>query len=121
MENNKVAPGYWSLVSDSTFEGVGYNNHAVNYTGQAGDYFNFSTNSNVYTKEGTVMDTLTYKIVSATDVIITDFIDTCTITGLGGNSLTANNGDGTTQTIVIASPLFETPGGVFWRKVTLSR
>ena len=120
-ENNKEEPGYWNLVSDSTFEGVGAGNHAVNYTGQAGDYFNFTTEGYVDTKEGDVMDTLTYKIVSATGIIISDFVDTCTITGLGGNSLTANNGGGTTQTIVIASPLLATPGGVFWRKVTLSR
>ena len=33
--------GKWHLVSDSSFAGVGLGNHAVNYTGRAGDYFDF--------------------------------------------------------------------------------
>ena len=116
--------GKWNLVIDSTFEGVGTSNHLVDYTGEAGDYFNFSTNGYVYTKEGTVLDTLTYRVVSDTGIIISDFglfannmPDTCTISGL-----TANNGLGlTVQVIVIESPFFPTQGGVFWRKVTLRR
>jgi hypothetical protein len=126
-ENNQDGPGHWNLVSDSTFEGVAQNNHPVDYTGQAGDYFSFGTDGHVYTKEGEVLDTLTYRVVSATGIIISDFgatfngiSDTSTITGLGGNSLTTNNGDVTAQTIVIESPFFLTPGGEFWRKVTLS-
>jgi hypothetical protein len=63
-------------------------------------------------------------MVSDTSIIISDFglfvnniPDTCTITGL-----TANNGLGlTVQVIVIESPFFPTPGGEFWRKVTLRR
>jgi len=43
---------------------------------------------------------------------------TDTIKGLGANSLTTTS---TGQTIVIESPWFPTPGGLFWRKVTLSR
>jgi hypothetical protein len=127
-EINQGGPGHWNLVNDSTFEGVGSSNHPVNYTGQAGDYFSFSTDGYVYTKEGEVLDTLTYRMVSATRTIISDFgliingiPDTSTITGLGATSLTVNNEGDTVQTIVIESPLFPTPGGVFWRKVTLSR
>ena len=116
--------GKWSLVNDSTFVGAGSSNHQVNYTGEAGDYFSFSTNGNVYTKEGSVLDTLTYKMVSDTSIIISDFglivngiPDTSTITGLK-----ATNGLGiTVQIIVIESPFFLTPGGEFWRKVTLRR
>jgi hypothetical protein len=116
--------GKWNLVSDSTFEGAGSSNHPVDYTGEAGDFFSFSTNGNVYTKEGSVLDTLIYKMVSDTSIIISDFglivngiPDTSTISGL-----TANNGLGiTVQTIVIESPFFNTPGGEFWRKVTLRR
>jgi hypothetical protein len=119
----------WNLVTDSTFEGVGLANHPVDYTGEPGDYFSFSTNGHVYTKEGNVLDTLTYQQFSASTIFISDFgiigngiPDTSTITGLGTNSLTANNGsDPTPQTIVIESPFAITPGGEFWRKVTLSR
>jgi hypothetical protein len=42
--------------------------------------------------------------------------DTCTITGLTGNLTSGQTG----QRIVIESPFFLTPGGEFWRKVTLS-
>ncbi len=116
--------GKWNLVTDSTFEGVGSSNHPVNYTEVTGDYFSFSTNGYVYTKEGSLQDTLTFRMVSDTSIIISDFglivngvPDTSTV-----KSLTANNGLGVmVQTIVIESPFFLTPGGEFWRKVTLSR
>ena len=116
--------GKWNLVNDSTFEGAGSSNHLVVYTGETGDYFNFSTNGYAYTKEGTVLDTITYRMVSDTSIIISDFglilngiPDTSTIAGLA-----ANNGlNPMVQIIVIESPFFLTPGGEFWRKVTLSR
>jgi hypothetical protein len=116
--------GKWNLVSDSTFGGAGVSNHPLDYTAEAGDYFNFNTNGQVYTKEGTVLDTLTYRMVSDTSIIISDFglilngiPDTSTIAGL-----TANNSSGLmVHSIVIESPFFLTPGGEFWRKVTLSR
>ena len=124
--SNKPAglAGEWNLVNDSAFEGAGSSNHLVVYSGGAGDYFNFSTNGYVYTKESTLLDTLTYSMISDTSIVISNFglilngvPDTSTITGL-----TANSGLGlTVQTIVIESPFFLTPGGEFWRKVTLSR
>ena len=127
-KNEQPGAGAWILVTDSTFEGVAQNNHPVDYTGQPGDYFSFATDGHVYSKEGEVLDTLTYTLVSASRIIISDFgliingvPDTCTITGLGTNSLTANTGNFMDQTIVIESPFFGTPGGLFWRKVTLSR
>lgn len=117
--------GKWTVVTDSTFEGVGVNNHPVDYIGAVGDYFDFdSTNGDVYTKEGAVLDTLTYKKVSNSSIIISDF-------GLFGNgvqdtstlrTLTAVSGLGDmVHTMVIESPWFPTPGGLFWRKVTLRR
>jgi hypothetical protein len=116
--------GKWNLVNDSTFEGVGVSNHLANYNGETGDYFNFSSNGYVYTRENSKLDTLTYKMVSDTSIIISSFglilngsPDTSIIT-----NLKANNGLGlTVRTIVIESPFFLTPGGEFWRKVTLSR
>jgi hypothetical protein len=117
-------PNKWDLISDSAIEGVGLGNHPVDYTGEAGDYFSFGTNGYVYTKEGNALDTLTYEMVSGSAIIISEFgliintvPDTCTITGLTGNLTSGPTG----QTIVIESPLFLTPGGEFWRKVTLSR
>jgi hypothetical protein len=127
-ENEQLGADQWILVSDSTYQGVGYSNHPVDYAGQPGDYFSFTTDGHVYTREGEVLDTLAYTLVSPTGIIISDFglilngvPDTCTITGLGSNSLTANTGNFLDQTIVIESPFFLTPGGEFWRKVTLSR
>ena len=116
--------GEWNLISDSTFEGVGASNHPVDYQGSAGDYFNFSSNGSVYTKEGLAFDTLTYRMVSDTRSIITAFginlngvQDTSTVSGLRTGIGSGNS----TQIIVIESPLELTPGGEFWRKVTLSR
>lgn len=116
--------GKWNLVTDSTFEGAGTANHPVDYIGEAGDYFNFSTSGDVYTKKGTVLDTLTYRVLSTTTIAISDFglyatdaPDTSTIT-----AMTAVSGLGlTVHYVAIASPVFLTPGGVFWRKVTLRR
>ncbi|HEY4322773.1 MAG TPA: hypothetical protein VGN20_02275 [Mucilaginibacter sp.] len=107
--------GKWNVVSDSTFVGVGVNNHPVDYHGQPGDYFDFRTDGHVYTKEGTAFDTLSYSIVSNTGIIIQSF--GLTVNGVPETSnvtLTANNA-------VIDAPTFFTPGGAFGRKVTLSR
>ena len=124
-ENEQLGPGAWNLVTDSTFEGIAQNNHPVDYTGQPGDYFNFTTDGHVYTREGGLLDTLTSKMVSDSTIIISDFgltingvPPTDTIKGLGVNSLTTA---ATGQTITIESPWFPTPAGLFWRKVTLSR
>lgn len=113
--------GKWNLVSDSTFKGVGSSNHPVDYTGVAGDYFNFLSNGHAYSKEGPVLDTLMYTLVSDNSIIISGFgvilngvQDTSVITGL-------TTIVGSAQTITIASSLALTPGGEFWRKVTLSR
>jgi hypothetical protein len=112
--------GQWNLVSDSTFEGMGPTNQPVDYAGEAGDYFSFSTNGNVYTKEGNSLDTLAYRTVSNSSIIISDFgmgADTSTITGLTRNFTSGP----ATQTIIIESPFFATYDGMFWRKVTLTR
>jgi hypothetical protein len=107
----------WNIVVDSSYQGVGYNNHLVTYEGVAGDYFEFADNGNVYTKEGPVLDTLTYKILAdSVHIIISGFgagfngvQDTSVISGLTATSMT------------ITSQEFLTPGGIFWRKVVLSR
>jgi hypothetical protein len=62
--------GNWNIVSLSTSTGVGINNHVVNYAGQPGDYYKFTTNGILYTKEGTALDTLRYTLVSDTSITI---------------------------------------------------
>jgi hypothetical protein len=116
--------GKWNLINDSIIQGVGPSNHLVGYTGAAGDYFNFGTNGYAYTKEGALLDTLTYRMVTDTSIIISSFgliingiPDTSTVAGLAGSNSSVSN----SQIIVIESPFFLIPAGEFWRKVTLSR
>ena len=118
--NNVIAlPGLiakWQILTDSTFAGVGLTNHPVNYQGQSGDYFDIRTNGYIYTKEGSVSDTLSYTLLSDTTIaivpfgiIINDVPATSHIRNLSANSVT------------IASPVYLTPAGEFGRKVILSR
>jgi hypothetical protein len=108
--------GKWNLVSDSTFAGVGQNNHAVDYKGQAGDYFDIRANGFMYTKEEGILDTLQYSVVSNTEIVIQSF-------GINANGVQATSHitNFTSNSLVIASPIALTPGGQFGRKVTLSR
>jgi hypothetical protein len=114
--NTSSIIGKWSVVSDSTFSGVGSGNHAANYNGQAGDYFDFRTDGNVYTKEGTVLDTLSYKLVSNTAVIIASFGLT-----LNGVPETSQIKTLTSHNLIIDAPVIIIPGGEFGRKVSLSK
>lgn len=108
--------GNWNIVTDSTYAGAGYSNHPVNYTGQPGDYFNITTSGVIYTKEGSQLDTLSYQIKGDTAIIISTF--GATVNGVPAISHIKNLSQ---TTLVIASPVFLTPGGVFSRKVALSR
>ena len=65
--------GKWNIISDSSYAGIGINNHPVNYTGVAGDYYDFRTDGNVYIKEGPAFDTLSYSNVSDTAITIQAF------------------------------------------------
>jgi hypothetical protein len=108
--------GKWNLLSDSSFTGVGTNNHLLGYTGQTGDYFDFRTDQNVYIKEGTNYDTLGYKIVSDSTIIIADF--GLILNGVQDTSKIVNL---TPDNVTIGSPVFYTPGGAFGRTVHLGR
>ncbi len=118
--NNVVAlPGLiakWQILTDSTFTGVGLTNHPVNYQGQAGDYFDIRTNGYIYTKEGSVFDTLSYTILSDTTIAIVPF-------GIEINDVPATSHIRklSVHSLTIASPLYLTPGGEFGRKISLSR
>lgn len=105
----------WHIVSDSTFAGVGITNHAVNYPGQAGDYFDIRINNIIYTKEGTVLDTLTYSSLTDSTMVISSF--GVTLNGV----LDPSHFKFAAHSMTIASPQIATPGGLFGRKITLSQ
>jgi hypothetical protein len=106
----------WNIVTDSTYAGAGISNHPVDYIGQPGDYFDIRTDGHIYTKEGAVLDTLSYTLVSDTTIIIQPF-------GLGVNGVppTSHITNLTSNSVNIASVEFATPGGLFGRRVSLSR
>jgi hypothetical protein len=106
----------WNIVSDSTFVGVGSNNHPVAYIGQPGDYFDFTTNGTIYTKEGAVLDTLSYKLLSDTSIVIGAF--GITLNGVAETSRITNL---TVHSLVIKAPIVATYGGTFGRKISLNR
>ncbi|MDR3694661.1 hypothetical protein [Mucilaginibacter sp.] len=105
----------WNIVSDSTYAGVGITNHPVDYAGQAGDYFDIRTNNIIYTKEGNVLDTLTYNALTDSTIVISSF--GITLNGV----LSPSHFKVTAHSLYIASPEIATPGGVFGRRITLSR
>jgi hypothetical protein len=107
----KSIAGKWNIKIDSFYVGAGLSNHGVTYIGQSTDYFNFSSDGHVYINENSVLDTLTYTL-SSNSILVKNF-------GSG-------NGKGvlqspSTQTLIISSGYFYTPGGVFGRTVSLTR
>ena len=108
--------GYWDIVNDSSFVGVGVSNHLEGYKGQPGDYFNISTDGFIYVKEGRNLDTLGYTRTSDTTIIIASF-------GLIANGVPAISHIThlTAHTATIHAPVAITPGGEFGRKVILKR
>jgi hypothetical protein len=108
--------GKWNLISDSEYTGVGIGNHLVGYLGQTGDYFDFRTDQNLYIKEGSGYDTLGYKIVTDSTIIIADF--GLILNGVQDTSKIVNF---TADSVTIVTPIFDTPGGIFGRTVHLGR
>ena len=113
---NATIVGNWDILNDSTFIGVGINNHQESYIGQTGDYFDVRTDGFIYIKEGTVLDTLDYSLTSDTTIIIASFglilNDVPEISHI--TNLTAHGA-------TISAPTVITPGGEFGRKVILKR
>jgi hypothetical protein len=107
--------GRWNIVSVATDTGVGVNNHVVNYAGQPGDYYEFTTNGILYTREGTASDTLVYTMVGDTSIFIKTPGNTAGIPQPGRiTTFTAHN-------LVIYGPYLSTYGGTFGSTVSLSR
>ena len=105
-----VVAGIWNVVTDTTFAGVGLTNHLVNYSGQPGDYFDFRADGHVYTKEGAALDTFSYHLLADTGI----YIGPAAVVNF--RYLTFN-----AHTLVAATGLFPSPGGMFGRKVSLNR
>lgn len=107
--------GKWNIVTDSTYTGVGQYNHPLNYVGQAADYFDVKTNGTIYIKEALILDTLSYTLKSDTAIVVQSF------GGVFNGVPAVSHLTVDAHSAIIASPQFITPGGVFWRKITLSR
>ncbi len=71
--SNAAILGTRNIMNDSSFDGGGADNHAVAYSGRQDDYFDFAANGILYTKEGSVFDTLSYHLTSSTTIIISSF------------------------------------------------
>lgn len=107
--------GRWNIVSVASSTGVGANNQVVNYAGQPGDYYEFTSNGILYTREGTVLNTLNYTIDADTSIIIKAPGNTNGIPQPGRiTTFTAHS-------LVIYGPYLFTPGGTFGNTTSLSR
>ncbi|MDB5016732.1 MAG: hypothetical protein JWQ84_1564 [Mucilaginibacter sp.] len=107
--------GKWSVVKDTTYAGVNTGANPEVYIGKAGDYFDFRTDGYVYTKEGAVLDTLSYSMLSNSQIVIQSF-------GPGAVGEYPNNiATITAHSLDINSPLFTPPSGPQQRKLSLSR
>ena len=104
-----------NLITDSSYSGAGISNHLTVYVGKSDDYFDFRTDGYVYTKEGTGYDTLSYQLLSYSEIIIESF-------GLKFNGVPdISQLTVTSDTLNISSPEDITPGGIFKRTIHLSR
>ena len=105
--------GKWNIQRDSTYVAVGSNNHKVIYSGQTDDYFNFTSDGHIYSRENSILDTLSYT-VSSGSVMIPNFDDRG---GVGIGKIQSAS----THSLSISSRYLITPGGVFGRSVSLKR
>ncbi len=105
----------WNIITDSFYSGVGIGNHLTAYVGKNGDYFDFKNDGNIYVKEDTGFDTLSYHLIFDSTIIIESF------------GLTLNGIPDTSRLILtdhsasIISPEEITPGGIFERRIYLSK
>ena len=116
VSNSKGIGGKWSIITDSTYAGVGAGNHPVIYVGQEGDYFDFQTSGKLYSMENGRSYILSYTLTSDTTIVINSFLsdtsrtaDSCTV---------AHSAAHTTS---IGTSILLTPGGTFGRKTGLRR
>jgi hypothetical protein len=101
----------WSLVSDSSYGGVGNTYYRTAHPVTISDYWDFRKDGHVYVKEGTSLDTMTYTLNSSTSITISKF-------GWGGASTIRTL---TATRTVIQSPIVIPPGGPSYRVLHLRR
>lgn len=105
--------GKWNIQRDSTSVGVGSGYHRVIYSGQPGDYFNFTPDGHIYSMENSILDTFSYTISSGS-IMIPDF-------GYGGGVGKGRFQSSSDRSLTISSGYIITPGGIFGRTVSLKR
>lgn len=109
---NVSVAGTWSIIGDSTYNGVNTGSSPIIYQGQSGDYFKFASGV-LYIKEGTKLDTLSYNQVSDTEVDIKSFVTAGVTTPVTIISYS--------QSIMfLSSPLVKSAGGPQQRRVGLA-
>jgi len=116
MNGSMSLSGKWQLVQD-TISNSWLKTSAVNtnYTGVAGDYFDFRSDGFCYTKEGNAYDTLSYQQVSSKSIILQNF-------GLAINGATeASVVTQTSTTANISTQNILSPAGTIFREVKLTR
>lgn len=106
----------WTLVSDSSYNGIGITYYRTGHAGLASDYWDFRKDGHVYLKEGTKMDTLAYTLNSPTTITISHF--GVTINGVGVASTIKTL---TAHEAVIQSQILIPPGGPNYRVLHLKR
>jgi hypothetical protein len=106
----------WGILNDSTYSCVGPFCNTQNYKGVAEDYFDFRADGFVYIKEGSSLDTLSYKIYSDTTITITSFGWV-----FNGKSTMSYIRKLTAQTVTIYAPNVINPGGFYDRTLNLRR
>jgi hypothetical protein len=107
--------GEWAVMSDSLVTGVGAIVNGKKYTGENGDYYNFSADNKLYVKEAASLDTFTYKMLTDTTLSIVPVRDSaraipfaCFIKPL------------TTSSVVMTwTPSLSNPGSFYSRTVVL--
>ncbi len=114
--NDSTISGSWDIVTDTSFGGVGINNSEYDYTGQPGDYYDFRTDSTIYSSEHGILDSFSYKRLSDTSIAISPF----------GQNLSAfvqptNIHALTAHSVTIITPALFTPAGKQGRLLHLAR
>jgi hypothetical protein len=107
----------WNIVSDSTYAGVGLENHPVNYLGKPADYFDVRSNGYIYSSENGILDTLHYSLGPQNKIVIGNILTNINEANTSATVIS----DLTSHSAIITSPRLLSPGGIYFRKLTLRR
>jgi hypothetical protein len=104
--------GKWNVINDSITSGIGPGIQDQNYIGLQDDYFDFRADGNVYTREGTQLDTLSYAIYPGNKITIASF---------GWSGTMSDILKLTSHYATIHAPNNNNPGGYYERTLNLVR